>query len=61
MVPHVFYEQWKKDRKVVADERKVFYMYDEIMMRHEDYDGHPECPLRIKSIHDYLKEVGLLD
>ena len=46
---------------MAADERKVFYMYDEIMMRHEDYDGHPECPLRIKSIHDYLKEVGLLD
>ena len=46
---------------MIADEKKIFYMYDEIMLLHEDYDGHPEKPLRIKAIHDHLKEVGLLE
>ena len=36
-------------------------MYDERMLLHTDYDDHPECPMRISSIHDHLQKVGLLE
>ena len=37
-------------------------MYDEKMLLHEDHFGkHPERPARIQSIHDYLKDIELLN
>lgn len=30
-------------------------------MLHTDYSNHPECPMRIKSIYDYLKDNGYLE
>ena len=39
----------------------MFYIYDDKMLLHEDHYGkNPERPLRIKSIYDYLDEIGLL-
>jgi acetoin utilization deacetylase AcuC-like enzyme len=45
---------------------EAFYLYDESMLLHFDTSlpqgdfSHPEVPLRIKSIHDYLLEQGFL-
>ena len=42
---------------------RTAYVYDKRMLLHHDIvdDGHPECPDRISSIHDHLRELGLLD
>ena len=44
---------------VLDDE--CFYIYDERMLLHDDKADFPECPLRIKAIHDYLEEHYLLE
>ena len=49
-------------------EKKPFYIYDERMLEHYDRNHpyeelgkhHPEIPLRIKNIHDYLLKEGFL-
>ena len=54
---------WKAQRaqEANAGNRNCFYVYDERMLLHTDYADHPECPMRISSIHDHLQKVGLLD
>lgn len=51
---------WKAQRSKEPNsgDHNCFYIYDERMLLHTDYDDHPECPLRIKSIFEYLKANG---
>ena len=56
-------DYWKlqKAKNSKPGTRKLFYVYDDKMLLHQDFGFHPECPFRIESIYKYLKNNGYLD